>query len=95
MNARLPPGGTPGPFDWLVRIVAALITAAVLIASFFIGAVVALALLGVAMIVWAVLAFRWWQFRRRWRQAQRDDGTGSTTIEGDYRVVHDREDERR
>jgi membrane protein implicated in regulation of membrane protease activity len=93
MNARLPPGRSVRPFDWLVRIVAAVLTVAVLVASFFIGAVIALIAVGLAAVVWAVFAFRWWQLKRRYRRGveRAQQQQGNRTIDGDYRIVDDEE----
>jgi antibiotic biosynthesis monooxygenase (ABM) superfamily enzyme len=78
--------------DSLAKFIAAVISVIVLAASLFVGAVVALVVLGFVAIGWAVFAFRMWQARRRVRNAE-VDASSSTTVDGDYRVVHDsRED---
>lgn len=101
MNRQLPPGRRPGLLDLLVRGIAVVVTALVVVATFFVGAFVALVLLGVVAIVWLVFAIRWWQLKRQWRARRRDndrdDGPGgpsggSTTVDGDYRVVDERRD---
>lgn len=104
MTDQLPPGAgrSGGVFEILVRIVAVVATALLLVASLFVGAFVALTLLGLIAIIWLVFAVRWWQVKRRWRRDAGDQGTrqgedtGATTVDGDYRVVderreHDRE----
>lgn len=98
MTDQLPPGSgrSGGVLEILVRIAAVVATALLLIASLFVGAFVALTLLGLIAIIWIVFAVRWWQLKRRWRRdagderKRTDDGTGSTTVEGDYRVVDER-----
>jgi uncharacterized membrane-anchored protein len=75
----------------LSRIIAAILSILVLIASFFVGAVVALVALGLVVIGWLAFAIRWWQLKR---QANRTGTTHSETIEGEYRVVHKHEDDR-
>lgn len=98
MTDQLPPGTgrSGGVLEILVRIAAVVATALLLIASLFVGAFVALTLLGLIAIIWLVFAFRWWQVKRRWRREagadgrRADDDTGATTVEGDYRVVDER-----
>jgi L-lactate permease len=75
----------------LSRIIAAILSILVLIASFFVGAVVALVALGLIVIGWLAFAIRWWQLKR---QARSSGTTQSETIEGEYRVVHKHEDDR-
>ena len=78
--------------DSLAKFIAALVSIVILVASLFVGAVVALVVLGFVAIGWAVFAFRMWQARRRVRNAEAH-AASKTTIDGDYRVVHDsRED---
>lgn len=77
--------------DVLSRILAAVVSVIVLIASFFVGAVVALVALGLVVIGWLAFAVRWWQLKRQQRKAAADR---PDTIEGEYRVVHKSEDER-
>lgn len=100
MTEQLPPGrgASSGIVDLVTRLVAVVATALLLVASLFVGAFVALTLLGFVAIIWLVFAFRWWQAKRRWRSTERPNPTqpraepGSTTVEGDYRVVrNDRE----
>lgn len=73
----------------LTRLFAALASVVVLVASLFIGAVVALVALGFVVLGWMAFIIRRWQLRRQ------GPPPGSTTIEGDYRVVHDTRDEDR
>ncbi len=78
--------------DSLAKFIAALVSVIVLAASLFVGAVVALVVLGFVAIGWAVFAFRMWQARRRVRSAEAS--SSSTTVDGDYRVVHDSREEK-
>ena len=69
-----------------------MLSVVVLVISLFVGAVVALVALGFVAVGWAVFAFRTWQLKR---QVSRDrPDAGSTTIEGDYRVVDDSREDR-
>ncbi|MCA1798969.1 MAG: hypothetical protein LC632_05780 [Xanthomonadaceae bacterium] len=103
MTNQLPPGSTRsgGVLEVLVRIIAIVATALLLVASLFVGAFVALTLLGLIAIIWLVFAIRWWYIKRRWRREAGDDGVrtdkeaGSTTVEGDFRVVDERRERNR
>lgn len=79
--------------DSLAKFIAAIVSVLVLAASLFVGAVVALVVLGFVAIGWAVFAFRLWQARRRVRNTEAASST-STTVDGDYRVVHDSREDR-
>lgn len=79
--------------DSLAKFIAALVSLIVLAASLFVGAVVALVVLGFVAIGWAVFAFRMWQARRRVRNAE-EKNPSTTTVDGDYRVVHDSREEK-
>lgn len=75
----------------LPRILAAIVGVFVLVASFFVGIVVFLVAVGVAVIGWCAMMFRVWRARR---DAQRGRGTAEsshTTVDGEYQVVHQRE----
>lgn len=76
------------------RIVAAILSVIVLIASFFVGAFVALVALGLVVLGWFAFAIRWWRLRRQAEKRPRGGPGDSQTIEGEYRVVHKTEDER-
>lgn len=76
----------------LPRILAAVVGVFVLIASFFVGIVVFLVAVGIAVIGWLAMMFRVWRARRA---AQSGGGTANqssrTVVEGEYQVVHQRE----
>ena len=74
----------------IARFIAAILSVVVLATSLFVGAVVALVVLGLVAIGWLVFAFRMWRLRRATPPAS----STSTTVEGDYRVVHDRREDR-
>lgn len=93
MYQRIPP--PPGGFAGLLgRAVAAIVTLAVLVASFFVGAVVAVALIGLAVLSWTAFAIRWWWLKRRGRATMEEAARqrDSTTVEGDYSVIRERDD---
>lgn len=79
--------------DSLAKFIAALVSIIVLAASLFVGAIVALVVLGFLAIGWAVFAFRMWQARRRVRGTEAASPS-TTTVDGDYRVVDDSRQER-
>lgn len=79
--------------DSLAKFIAAFVSIIVLAASLFVGAVVALVVLGFVAIGWAIFAFRLWRERRRMRNADATSST-ATTVDGDYRVVHDSREDR-
>lgn len=70
------------------RILAAIAAAAVLIGSFFIGAIAVVTLFGLAVLAWVGAMLRIVWLRRR----ARDPGTGPTTVDGEYRVIDKRRD---
>lgn len=77
----------------LPRILAAVVGVFVLVASFFVGIVVFLVAVGIAVIGWLAMMFRVWRARRA---AQRSGGAAAsqssrTVVEGEYQVVHQRE----
>ena len=75
----------------LPRILAAVVGVFVLIASFFVGIVVFLVAVGVAVIGWLAMMFRMWRVRRAAQQGQSKPDSGHTTVDGEYQVVHQRE----
>ena len=80
----------------IARFIAAIVSVVLLAASLFVGAVVALVMLGLVAVGWLVFAFRMWRLRR---DAERGQGppsgpSSNTTIEGDYRVVRDPREDR-
>lgn len=79
--------------DSLAKFIAAIVSVIVLAASLFVGAVVALVVLGFVAIGWAIFAFQLWRTRRRMRNAEAKSPS-STTVEGDYRVLHDSREDR-
>ncbi len=80
--------------DVISRIIAAILSVIVLIASFFVGAFVALVALGLVVISWFAFAIRWWRLRRQAEKRPRGGPGGNQTIEGEYRVVQRQEDDR-
>lgn len=75
----------------LPRILAAIVGVLVLVASFFVGIVVFLVAVGVAVIGWCAMMFRMWRARRSAERTRGKSETGRTTVEGEYQVVHQRE----
>lgn len=75
----------------LPRILAAIVGIVVLVASFFVGIVVFLVAVGIAVIGWLAMMFRMWRVRRDAERTRGGSGTGRTTVEGEYQVVHQRE----
>lgn len=77
----------------LTRILAALVGVIVLVASFFVGIVVFLVAVGIAVIGWLAMTFRIWRARRA---AQHPDSSARqtptrTVVDGEYQVVHQKE----
>lgn len=70
------------------RILAAVFTVIALAISFVVGLFAALVTIGLVVIGWMAFAFRYWQLKRA---ASKQSSADSTTIEGEYRVVHRQE----
>ena len=80
----------------IARFIAAIVSVVLLAASLFVGAVVALVMLGLVAVGWLVFAFRTWRLRHAAPngQAPPSGPSSNTTIEGDYRVVRDPREDR-
>jgi type VI protein secretion system component VasK len=77
----------------LPRILAAIVGVLVLVASFFVGVVVFLIAVGVAVLGWLAMMFRVWRARRaaqRTGDSERQSQT-NTVVDGEYQVVQQRE----
>lgn len=85
----------PAPDSQFARIIAAIVSAIVLVASFFVGAVLAIIMIGAVALTWIAMAVRLWLARRRFRAAAAASDRRHGAIEGDYRVVDEGEEPRR
>ncbi len=89
MSKHMPSYLSPPPGNFLQRLLAALLGAAVLIGSIFLGAVALVLFAGLGLCAWLWL---WWQRRQLLKRAGAQPQTGRSTAPGDaleteYRVV--------
>lgn len=82
------PGKPPG---FLSRILALVVSVLVLVASFFFGLFVFLAVLGFGVIFFVAWKIRQWMYRREKPVGKPDKRSEGTTIEGEI-VYRDKED---